>query len=240
MKKFLLAGSIFVLSILLGLGAIAQPTDKDKGTINVNASTTKEISPNQAEITISIETFDVSIKKASENNKIIANKVYASLKSILGFNDYLKTGNYSAEPQYIYTKDNKKVFDKYIVTNTITVKTKNIKLIPKLIDTSIAQGATKIDDLIFSTTDYDDICNTTLAELTKKAYSKANTVANAINAKIIGIQSINTSCNTNRTPYPIYAYPMLGKASMSHDSATPISSGSIKLFANIDASFYVD
>lgn len=239
MKKAFISISIFTLLVALGICAFAEVTDKDKGSISVNASTTKEIAPNQAEISISIETSDSSLKNASENNKVIANNVYTCIKAILDSNDYIKTGEYSARPQYIYTKDNKKILDKYVVTNTVTVKTKNLKVVPKLIDTAIEQGATKIDNLNFSAINYEDICNDALADLTKKAYIKAKTIASSINAKIVGIQTINTTCNTNNNPIPFYAYPMAAKGSFDGASSTPISSGQIKLFANIDASFYI-
>jgi len=238
MKKISVFLWILFLFGIVTLSTIAQTTEFEKGYISVNESISKEISPNQAEISISIETFDKSLKKASEDNKTIANKVYSTLKILLGKDDYIKTGNYSIQPQYIYSKENKRVLDTYMVSNSVTIKTKNIELVSKLIDTATAQGATKIDNLQFSAADYDSNCDVVLVELAKKAYSKANSIAKSINSQIIGIKSINATCNLeNARPY--YGSVMMMKNAMDSASATPIESGKIKIYVNIDSSFYV-
>lgn len=237
MKKLFAAAMVMTLFSTFAMSVNSQTVELEKGYISVNKSTTIEVSPNQAEISIGVETSDNSVKKASEDNKIAANKVYSALKPLLGKDDYIKTGNYSIRPQYIYTKDNKKILDKYIVSNIVTVKTKNTQIISKLIDAAIAQGATKINDLQFSAVDYDNDCNAIMSDLTKKAYLQASTVAKSINTQITGVKSINTTCNPENTPRPYYA--MMAKGEGDNASSTPIEAGKIKIYANIDASFYV-
>lgn len=237
MKKFLVATIVLSVFTLVSLSTTAETTEKDKGYVSVSESTIKEVVPNQAEISIGIETSDTSLQKASDNNKTIANKVVTVLKSQLNKDDYIKTNTYSARPEYIFTKDNKKVFDKYVVNNTVTIKTNKIELVSKLIDSAIAQGATSVDNLQFLATDYDCACNEALGELTKKAYSQAYSVAKSINSDITGIKSINATCNPDNGPRPYYA--MMAKSSMDSVSATPIESGKLKINVNVDASFYV-
>lgn len=215
-------------------GAIAT-TEKETGYISVSASTTQEVSPNQVEITINVETFDKSLQKASANNKIAAEKVLNSIKPLLGPNDFLKTKDFTASPVYSYTKDNKKVLDKYQVTNSVLVKTKNIQLASKLVDTAILNGATSVNDLQFSVASYEDACNSTLADLTKKAMTQAGAIANSLNSKITGTKSIGATCSPqNDRPY-IY----MAKGALDNESATPIEAGKVRIYANIDAAFYV-
>lgn len=237
MKKILISAITLLLFGGFTLAVKAQTTESEKGYISVNKSTTIEISPNQAEITISVETSDASVKKATAENKIIANKVYSTLKSIIGREDYIKTGNYTINPQYSYTKENKRILDKYSVSNTVTVKTKNIDIIPKLIDTSIAQGANKINNLQFSASDYDEACQNATSELAKKAYLQGNSIAKAINSQIIGIKSINAICNPESSSRPFYA--MMTKGAEDSISSTSIEAGKLKIYANVDASFYL-
>lgn len=237
MKKVLLLLLCLIVFVALSINTDTKAETIDKGYISVNESITKDVSPNQAEISIGIVTSAKSLKQASEDNKLIANKVYSSLKALLGMGDYIKTNNYNAQPVYIYTKDNQRVLDKYSVSNTVTVKTKNIELVSKLIDKAISQGATNVDSLQFSSTDYDSECNSALAELAKKAQKKANTVANSVNSQITGIKSINVTCNADNGPRPYYA--IRANSSLDGASATPIEGGKVKIYANIDASFYV-
>lgn len=237
MKKILTL-TLLVALFFVGISANAEVIDKEKGFISVSESATREIAPNQAEISIGIETSDISLQKATEDNKKLANNVYTSLKALIGAEDSIKTSNYSARPQYIYTREQKRVLDKYIVSNTVVIKTKKIELVSKLIDTAVSQGATNVANLQFSATDYEDSYNDLLAELTKKAYSKANTVAKSINSQVTGIKSINVSCNSENNYRPMYG---MQKASMedSAGASTPIESGKLKIYANVDASFYV-
>lgn len=237
MKKVLLSLTLVVL-FFVGTAVKAEVIDKEQGYISISESKTVEIAPNQAEISIGIETSNVSLQKASEDNKRIANKVYTSLKAMLGTEDSIKTSNYSVYPQYIYTKDNKKLLDKYVVSNTVIIKTKKINLVSKLIDTATAQGATNVANLQFSAVGYEDSCDDTLAELTKKAYNKANVIAKSINSQITGIKSINVSCNSENNYRPMYG---MMKASMEDaaGASTPIESGKLKIYANVDTSFYV-
>lgn len=236
MKKALIL-VLIISSLFIALSSVAQTIEAEKGYISVNSAVVKEILPNQAEISFNIETSDKSLKKASEENKQIATRVYSNIKPILGVSDYLKTGQYSARPVYIYLKDNKKALDKYIVSNTVTVKTKNNDNISKLIDTAISSGSTGVENLQFSVVDYDSICSDNLADLTKKAYIQANSVAKSINAQVIGVKSINATCNTDSSPRPYYA--MMAKGVTDSVSSTPIESGKIKLNICVDASFYV-
>lgn len=238
MKKFLILASVLVLILFAKISTSAETVDKEKGYISLSLSTTKEVTPNQAEINIGIETSNQSMQKAAEENKLIANKIYTMLKPLLGSDDYIKTNTYSARPQYSYTRDNKKILDKYVVTNSVTVKTKKTDIVSKLIDASIAQGATNINNLQFTVTDYDSACNDALAELTKKTYTQASSVAKSINSQVLGIKSINATCNTDSAPRPCYAM-MAPKAEDMAGSTTPIEVGKTKVYANIDASYYV-
>jgi uncharacterized protein YggE len=240
MKK-ILASSLIVSAIILStaFSCKAAVVEKDEGYVSVTTSETKEVAPDQAQITVNIETSDKSLQKAAADNKIIADKVYSSLKAILNTEkgDYIKTANYSANPVYTYSKDNKRVFDKYVVSNNVVVRTKNTALSAKLVDTAIAAGATNVNDLQFLVADYDSACDEILAQLTKRAYSQASSIANAINAKIIGTKSIASSCNPENTSRPQYS--MMAKSSVGSESSTPIESGKVKIYATINAEFYV-
>lgn len=239
MKKTVILTCILLGCIFITLAARADTIEKDKGYISVNASDSKEISPNLAEMTIGIETSDKSLQKASEDNKQIANNVYSKLKILLGKDDYIKTSNYNVRTVYIYTKENKRVLDKYTVNNTIFVRTKKIDMLSTFIDTAIKEGATNINNLQFSAVDYDNNCNEALSELTKKAYTQANAIAKSINSQITGIKSISTTCNLENNPAPYFAMALKSSMDSASATSTPILSGKTKIYANIDASFYV-
>ena len=237
MKKISVLILLLFLLFFNGSFSIAKTVKDESGVIEVSASQFKEITPNQAEISIVIQNSAKVLETAVDENNLIANKVYSGLKKLLGTDDTIKTGKYSAKPQYQYTRDNKRVFDKYVVTNTVEIKTNDTGLISKLTSTAISQGATGVQHLRFSAVDYNSDCNTLLADLTKQARSQADAVAKSINSKIVGIKHIQTTCNLEGQSRPLYG-AMLKEDSNSF--SIPIESGKVKIYARINASFFVE
>lgn len=240
MKKFF----ILALSLTLSIGCIANAATDDKtGSISVQTSTFREVSPNIAEMSIEVKTYDKSMQKAAEENKRISNDIYASVKSIINpaNGDYVRTSNFTTNPQYNYS-GNKKTFDKYEVSNSIVVKVNDLSVVSKIIDTSISKGATNIDNLKFSVSNYDQQCNEMLATITKSAYSQANAVAASINSRISGIKSISAYCSTKTSRTPIIyksAMALNGVADEAATTSTPVESGKIIINSNVNADFYV-
>ncbi|MBS4759480.1 MAG: SIMPL domain-containing protein [Clostridium sp.] len=220
----------------------------ERGTITISTTANTELQPDIAEISIAVETSDTkSLQKATEENKLISDKVYSALSSMINKEngDYVKTENFNASPIYNYN-NNKKTLSKYQVSNNIIVRTKSIKDTGKMIDKAISLGATNINDLRFSVSSYDKQCNDLLSIATKKAYTRANLIAAATGSSLNGIKTINGSCSTNENApiqYRLMAKNMLSDAasgSSNRESSTiPIQSGVIKIFANINSTFFV-
>ena len=133
-----------------------------------------------------------------ECNKEISDKVFAQLKSMIDVQngDYIKTADFSASPVYSY-QNSKKTFEKYEVSNRVIVHTKSIDKVGFMIDKAIETGATNVDNLSFSLSNYESQCNDLIAIATKKAKTRAEVIAQALGTSINGISNISTSCSTN-------------------------------------------
>ena len=252
MKKFLvsLLGISTVMSLsMLNLPVNAVDNSIEKGYISVSYTTEKEVSPDTVEFSISIKTNDKkSMQEASSKNKEISNKVYDYLKTNIkpANGDYIKTSNYSATPIYVY-KDNRRVFDKYEVSNNIIVHTKSLDNISKLIDNSIQMGATGVDSLNFSLSNKDEKCADMLSFSGKEIRKRADIVANSVGTSVSGIKSIRTSCSVNQRRVGFaYSNRLMAKAVMADgmsmeaaEPATNIESGNITMYASVDGEFFV-
>ena len=112
-----------------------------------------------------------------------------------------------------------------------------------MIDKAIAEGATNVDNLSFSVSNYEAQCNDLMGIDTKKAKTRAEVVAQALGTKLIGISSISTSCNTNNYNPPRFYMAKNMIADVAAESLgagnSTISNGVIKVNANVNASFYV-
>ncbi len=220
----------------------------NKGYVSVSYNAEKEVSPDTVEVSIAVRTDDKkTMQEAVRKNKEITDKVYAYLKSqITSTNgDYIKTSNYSASPSYVYN-NNKRILDKYEVSNSIIVHTKSIDKIAEIIDKSLSLGATNVDSLNFSLSEKDTQCAELLSNATKQVKKRADIVASAAGSSVVGIKNIDTSCSINNSNrYPVYRNSLMMAKAASMDAGstestpTNIEAGTIKIYSNVNASFYL-
>lgn len=244
MKKFLISAAI--VSLALGCATVQAISESiERGYISVNTSANAELAPDVAEISIAVKTYDnKSMQKATLQNKEISEQVIATLKSMIDTSkgDYIKTADFSATPIYSYS-GNKRNFDKYQVSNSVVVHTKSIDKIGTMIDKSIALGATDVNSLNFSVSNYEAQCNDLLTLAAKKASARANAVAKTVPTTLSGIRSMDVSCSTSNSSRPQYKMLMANRAmimdSEAAGSSTTIESGVIKVFANVSATYFV-
>lgn len=214
---------------------------KSNGYISVTSNAQKEVDPTLAQITFTVESTNISAATASNENKMIINQVITALKSNLNLNngDEIKTSDFSVRPNYSYSNENKKSLDNYTVTNSINVKTRKISNVGNLIDIAIKNGANRLDTLSFDLDNEKNICNDLFPQVVKDAQSQASIIARALNLSVVGLKSLNASCNVygNRMQYgAVYVKAALGDSS---SYQTPIEAGKIKVNATVNADFNV-
>ena len=248
MKKTLLT------AVVLGLIAVSAPlstqavtqVSHDRGYISVSTSANTEVAPDVAEISFAVQTSDTkSMQKATQLNKEASDRVLSVLSSMLNSSngDHIKTSDFSASPIYTYS-GSKRNLDKYEVSNRVIVHTKSLDKIGAMIDKAIEAGATNVDNLNFSLSTYDSQCNDLLGIATKKAQSRAGLLAKNLGTTLDGVRTFDVSCNANNysSPRMYMAKNML--ASVADEAAsggtqTSISGGVVKIYANVNASFFV-
>lgn len=244
MKKFLISAAI--VGLALGCASVQAISESiERGYISVNTSANAELAPDVAEISIAVKTYDnKSMQKATLQNKEISEQVIAALKSMIDTSkgDYIKTADFSATPIYSYS-GNKRNFDKYQVSNSVVVHTKSIDKIGTMIDKAIALGATDVNSLNFSVSNYEAQCNDLLTLAAKKASARANAVAKTVPTTLSGVRTMDVSCSTSNSSRPQYKMLMANRA-MTMDaeaagSSTTIESGVVKVFANVSATYFV-
>lgn len=243
MKKKNLFAIFLLLLFALSLPAQAKP----QGSIYVDASSNIDLQPDVVEFNVIVTTKDkTSLENAAIANKEISAKVYHDLNTMLDKTngDYIKTIDYSASPNYYYN-NGKRIFDRFEVTNTITVHTKKITEVGTFIDKALSLGATNIDSIAFKLEDQNTYCNELLSVATQRAKVKAETVAQASGQKITGIKELRTSCSANSfNRYPQYFNAKMSVTSSgaydaaAEASSTMVSGGSMKLYATVNAEFY--
>lgn len=253
MKRILgtiILGSMFAMTF--GFGALnhaAQAAEAEKGSISVWAEATEEATPNMAKITLSVETSDKDIAKATEANKKAANDSIAAVKKLLDEQkgETVKTLSFNVSPEYRY-KDGIRIFVQYNARNSYEVKIKDVSKLGKIISAALANGANVVSNLSYSLDKNEEACNKLIKQASALAKTKADVAASALGTNITGVKYANIQCNTNEYAQPRYnmslktasnAMAMEDTISAAGDSGIPAESGKIKFRATIDASFFV-
>ena len=236
MRKIL----IVFLCLLIAGGVYTFAKENDGPYVNASSTVTKELNPNFAEINFSVETKAKIAEDASKENAEISSAVVKNLKSILDSKrgDQIETVNYSLNPQYNY-KDGKSILTGYSVSNTVKIKTRDVKSVSAIIDEAMKSGANRVSGLHFGFDEEGLVCNELYAKATRNAYSQAQAVAKAIGSEVTGARNINTSCSIEgqSSSYRLYKSNATGVAM---DSAqTPIEAKTLKVRATIDGTFNI-
>ena len=115
-----------------------------------------------------------------------------------------------------------------------------------MIDKAISLGATDVSNLSFTLSKYEQECDALLSVATQRARSQADSIVKAAGSSITGVKSISGSCSPNSSSRVTYRNMMLSaKAADSAESgsaygeAIPLQAGAIKIYANVNASFFV-
>ena len=246
MKKILLAATVLTVMGALAAGSVFAADVEEKPYVNVSTKAAQEFAPNVANIKFYIETNDKDLNVATQKNKELSQKALEAVKKQLDSakGDSVKTINFSASPEYKY-KDGKRIFVQYNVSNGFQVTLKNTDKLGDVIAQGLQNGATRVDDLNFSLDNTDGACNSLIKEAAALSRTRAGELAKAAGSYVLGIKSINASCSGDSVMYPQARMLNSAKfASASADSAAmessiPTELGTIKMYANVNANYFV-
>jgi uncharacterized protein YggE len=236
--------SLLVLFLSCSLCSNAKETTETdtKGIISVTGTASESLSPDKATIVLTIETTDKTAQNAVINNSKKAEKVVCSLKQILKpeIGESIKTSSYTLHPVYEYIENKRRnELTGYTASNQLTITTKQIKNIGSIIDKAVLDGANRIQSINFEVDKSESYCKKLLAKASVDAKDQANSIAQALGVKIVGIKQVSTNCNSEQ-PYPRMYAKGLMMESAAADSTTPIESGEIKLNTTVTVDFFVN
>ncbi len=242
MKKSILALFLICL-VIFSVNTADAEVKKAAGYISLNASKTLELEPNRVQISFSVETNASDAQSAVKENNEISNKIITALKTVTNSQgDIIRTNNFSVRPNYLYGKDGVRRIKNYIAVNSVTVNTKDIKNIAKIIDTAIANGANRTDNLSYTYENSASVCQNVYPELMKELKLQASGIASASGASLDGIKSVSTSCSSNMAISNGRFYNMAVAADtggVEEAVSTPVEAGKVTVRVSVNADYYV-
>ncbi len=207
-------------------------------TISVSGEGIVETSPDRATIFVGVVSRDKNATKVQNDNAQIASNIIKSVVALGVERKNIRTGNYSF--RQIFHNDDKKqrVFDGYEVNNTVTIVVDDLKLVGKIIDASLSNGANNIDSLTFGIRDRTALQNEALRLAVRDARTKAEIAAAELGKTVLGIRSM--SINSGSISAPRYnKVAMMERASADAMIETPIESGTLTCSASVHVEFEI-
>jgi hypothetical protein len=229
MKKLL---AIFGTVLLLGgSGAHAQQSNERPRppSITVSGEATISAEPDQAQIDIGVVTQARTAPEASKENAERLSRVLAEVKKLIGKSDEVKTSGYSLAPNYRYPQGGKPEIVGYTASNTLRIKTTNLNLAGRLIDSAMQAGANNVNRLVFTLKDELAAQLEALKTASAKAKAKAEAVASSLGLKIVRIAAVTEG---ERTVQPIYRQAMAARAEAA-PAPTPVEPGTVEVRSTV-------
>ncbi|GAA5097376.1 SIMPL domain-containing protein [Bartonella acomydis] len=161
-------------------------------TITVTATGESQAAPDMAIINLSVVTDDKTAQKAlAENNKSMNDIVNAFKNSGIKANDLQTSGLsiYQSHPDKHHEKKNNEKL--YHVSNSLTVRIRDISNAGKIFDQAMALGINSVNGITFTNADTKPLYQEARKKAIAEAIEKAKTIAQAADVKLGKITEIN-------------------------------------------------
>ena len=197
--KYILTGMLILLIALTG--CIQQG---EGNTINVDGNAEITVEPDQAEVWAGISIVKDNAEEAqSEANKVM-NAVIDGLR-YKGIDEKdIETERLSIYEERTYTRDEGSKVVGWRASQTIKVKTEDMSKVGTIVDIAVKNGANQINNINFGLTEETEqkYKKQALAEASKNAKEKAETIAESLNVRLGKIKTVSES-SFNYRPYPM-------------------------------------
>ncbi|HEY3425347.1 MAG TPA: SIMPL domain-containing protein [Negativicutes bacterium] len=220
---------IILLTMGLLLAAPAFANEAPKTVVQVTGNSQKEVTPDVARITVSINSVNASLEKAKNENTQIANQVFANLKQQGVTDEQIKTNTYQIDPVYNYEKERSPKLEGYRVTNSLEIRT-SIEKVGILVNEVTNAGANEINSIRFETANETDSKNEALTDAVEDALKKAEVIAAALHKKVAKVTLVNESGVIYR---PVMMESRLIKTANMDAAAPNIPAGKVTVGATV-------
>lgn len=216
---------------------VAGATDQaPEHTISVVGSGKVTVVPDQATVRLGV-LVERSTAKAARNDAAVAmTAVVAALRKLGIAERDIATATVSLGPVYDYTSTpSTPKIRGYQLQNVVSVTVRNLDVLSDVLDNSVAAGATSIEGVSF------DIADRAAAEAqarqaaVKDAKAKAQTLADGVGVRIVGVASMSESVST-----PVwYDRSFAAAAGAKPDVSTPVLAGTSDVTISVSVAFLI-
>ena len=208
--------------------------DQHERTITLDAQADVTATPDIAVTTIGMVATGETVAAAQEANTAVMNQLTARLAE-LGIADAdMQTANYNIYPQYNYTSEEGRVLEGYEVSQSVTVKIRDIDGAKNVIALAGEVGANSVSGLEFTIDEKDVYVDQARNEALEKVYKKASALSQSLGVSVVGIVSYDEYELGGEDPYYRYAELDYG-----YGGAPDVQAGSMNVSLNVSVTFEI-
>lgn len=189
-----------------------------------------------------LTTGDIA-ERALQENTAAMQQVEAALRLVGLKDDEFETGRFQIQPQWASRPRQagdewKPKIIGYSVTNSMTVRTRQIELAGKIIESCAAAGANTVDSIFFDLANPQTHRSQVIAAATAAAVADAVAVAKAASVTMKQVLSIRVD-DTPSTPYLLQRKGFAEMASADTGASPPIAPGNIPLKSHVSIKYQI-
>lgn len=234
-----MAKTVFFVMLVLALPGAAQVRENPR-TLGVSGEATVMVAPDQAVVTIGVETFNASLEEASAANDRIARTLIAEWKKLDIADANILTSGLTVEIRY--DDHRARVVEGYVVRRSYDVTASSAAVAEKVVSRGLASGANQVGRIDFRSTQMRKYRDEARVNAVKAAREKA-----ALLAREFGVSVGAPTSITETTSH--YGYNYGGATQMSQnvmsyapdgndsDSSGAVAPGQLAVRASVSVTF---
>ncbi|MBA3766062.1 MAG: SIMPL domain-containing protein [Acidobacteria bacterium] len=198
----------------------------------VSGDSIVQAQPDTAIINISVITQNKSALNAQQENANRSDQVVRAVKAAAGAGAEVKTSGYNLQPITVYKEGQPPTITGYQASNSVTVTMSDLTKVGAVIDAASQAGANNINGVSFTLRKDRPAKDQALADATRAAVGKAQTIAQALGGRVSRIIEVQEG---NVTPRPIYDAEYGRNRMMAQSAAapTPIEVGTLDITSQV-------
>jgi len=203
-------------------------------TLNLSAHGEAHVAPDQATITLGVQTEAPTAAEAMAQNRTQMNATVAALKARGIEARDIQTSGLNLNPQYVYDQNQPPRLTGYQASNQVTVIVRDLAKLGPVADAVVAAGANRINGIAFGLSDPTAAENAARREAVKALAAKAELYAGATGLRIVRL--INLSEGGGYTP-PQPPRPFAMARVAAEAAPTPVEAGELTVRVDVNAMY---
>ncbi|HEY1951540.1 MAG TPA: SIMPL domain-containing protein [Gemmatimonadaceae bacterium] len=191
-RRVVIPALSFALVATTATAQLPTSTNRDP-ELTANGRGETRITPDYAFVTIGVTNQAANAVEAASENAKRFDAILASLRSYGLVDRELVTSRYNLEQNYEYPKNQVPKLAGFTARSTIRAEVRHLADLGKIIDASIASGATNIIGVQFLATSTDEARRTAMTEAVRQARLDADAMARAAGGSLGRLLSLNSS-----------------------------------------------